>query len=596
MLISLYWLVFLLPGYSLFLFLRKKKNIMSDNYNFKTIILSFVGTSFLLSPVMIISYISKLEYKYFGLYFVALVIFGSIAIVNIFKNNIELKWNNIIKKRMLFICPLILIIVIDVLAFSKLKTYVVPGDAAFHVSRMFQLVNYGFSNNDPRIVGEKLYVYIFSLYHAILAIPAYLLSIEPIEIWEKSIYFFRVLEIATIYTFFFEVFKKRTLAIFMAFVLISYTYSGMSGTGLFLLSRFSVSIFYVVALIYLKEYLKKDRLKINNYFIFSVPLIVSSFYHPSVYMYAFYFEILFVVLLWQGKITFKEMIYLSIPMLLPIIIALYGYSNASGFIGKYINYDKSDILYFSDRLFSMRFEQLFTNKLMMMLLGLMVFLKYVRTSYYKTVVLLSVFVPIAIIYNPIICSLLLNKSGDWLLNRFKMLNIISNYLPFLPLYFGVKYVLRYIKNRKNKLLFVCAIALIIGLAGIRSYDEQKEWSVKLASLRNSRDLLPFRKFIKPDSVIISDIRTNSVIPTVLKNKVLNAENPFRHHNIVVEKLINNAPNYSLQERLQLIKEYNIKYMILPINMTWPADSHYTKLLAKTDKLLLYSIELKDYKL
>lgn len=180
----LFWLALAIPGYAVL--------CRFDRGQLKSGLLGVLGLSYLatlglLSPISILCHLLRLPVAVFAGACVLLVVAGVIEISR------RRWWRD---AGMLLVGAVgveLLIVVLDLVLGARTGAFM-DGDARVHLARIRQLLDHGFSNDDPFVAGGHFFsIYHTNLLHGLYAACAWVTRIDYLSVWYASLPFAKLL-------------------------------------------------------------------------------------------------------------------------------------------------------------------------------------------------------------------------------------------------------------------------------------------------------------------------------------------------------------------------------------------------------------------
>lgn len=180
----LFWLTLALPGYAA---LRHFDREQLKSGLLGTLGLSYLATFALLLPISTLCYVLRLPTAVFGGACLVLIIAGAIEIIR------NRWWREVGTLAVAALGVELLIVVVDLLWGARVGGLFM-GDPYLHLARIRQLLDHGFSDDDPFVAGEHFFsIYHANLLHALYAACAWITRIDHLGVWHASLPFAKLL-------------------------------------------------------------------------------------------------------------------------------------------------------------------------------------------------------------------------------------------------------------------------------------------------------------------------------------------------------------------------------------------------------------------
>lgn len=224
LLINAYWLSLPLIGFVLLRLIRDIKiipngmregsRLILKQHSLVVLLLSFVFTVFLCAVISLIFYIFNAPVKLLALMYVGSVLGACVYMFVFFIRRLWIKTDIDLlrlKNHTLLTKALVLVMLLAFLADYLLAIYIrsnVGGDTIYHMSRVVDIINYGFNIQTSFFHNLKDGAYHYNVIYALYAVPAKILHLEPIRVWEYSLGFYRLMQWLAIFTLGLYVFRE----------------------------------------------------------------------------------------------------------------------------------------------------------------------------------------------------------------------------------------------------------------------------------------------------------------------------------------------------------------------------------------------------
>ena len=208
----LFWLALAIPGYAALCHFDREQ-LKSGLLG--TLGLSYLATFGLLSPISILCYLLHLPVAIFGGFCVVLVATGVVEIIR------QGWWREVWKLAVGAVGVELVLLLFDLVLGARVGA-TFAGDARLHAARIRQLLDHGFTNDDPFVSGGHFFsIYHTNLVYALYAACSWITRIDYLGVWHASLPFSKLLITSGCYYLAWCVFERRWAAWIAALFFIS---------------------------------------------------------------------------------------------------------------------------------------------------------------------------------------------------------------------------------------------------------------------------------------------------------------------------------------------------------------------------------------
>ena len=208
----LFWLALAIPGYAALCHFDREQ-LKSGLLG--TLGLSYLATFGLLSPISILCYVPHLPVAIFGGACVVLVVAGIVEIIR------QGWWREVWKLAAGAVGIELALLLLDLILGARVGA-ILAGDARLHAARIRQLLDQGFTNDDPYVAGGHFFsIYHTNLMYALYAACSWITRIDYLGVWHASLPFSKLLVASGCYYLAWCVFERRWAAWIAALFFIS---------------------------------------------------------------------------------------------------------------------------------------------------------------------------------------------------------------------------------------------------------------------------------------------------------------------------------------------------------------------------------------
>lgn len=584
LLTNLYWLLFLIPGYSIWRHLKSKGIYHQNDQLASGFIFSVFYSAVLLLPFNILQFFATIPSIIPTLYFSFIVVLGIYYLIKTKDFIIQPKTIIAeIRKRKSTIGIFLIVLfgsyfligqIIKALALYEF-------DAWLHISKInFEMIN-GLSNIDPyfNIPGAQVIQSNFSsnLVHTLFVVPAKIFSflkVSPFFIWEYSISFFSLFSYSVVYSFIKKLTANKNLSIF---VLLIYFFSTFATQNQWL-AQYPTRLafmFMLISLIFLVDAIWSKKESIFNYaFVgFLVGLLGVSFLHQIIACLLILFSAGFFVVLWLFReIKLKKLAVYSAALLIGLPTSIYTKIYSKYMPTQIFKLADSDdwIIRLSSKFSMTKFpDQALTATFLITIIGVIVLSLIIKEKRIRLFLIYSVFFVNLLLYSPMF-GLVNQFIPTWGIVRIDYFVVILNWLLIgIPLWLLLDFV--FAKTNPEYKTRVGTYALVIFMLAlpaqkdIKLFYDVSAWNQ--GSYQYVKELLKWEKTIKPKAIILTDKSLSYSIPGIFNNYSAVLDNERTTDSIDTTERANDLIDFfyskkSAIEKKKLIEKYNIKYLIV----------------------------------
>lgn len=483
-----------------------------------------------------------------------------------------------LKKEVIFVLIYIAIIGFIISLFSG---YYPRGDASIHFQGISSIIN---SNKFilPKynlVTDNPIPDHAYDTYYYLIALISIKSGLHHSIVWHYLSPILSLILPFTLYSFLIKIIKNNTLIIFslLIFVILSLYFpilqQGTVYDALVYPNRIYLWLLLPVSISYLIQYLKSNN---NRDIIVSVLLAINLiFIHQNGFLFYLWFlggimVLSFILSYKKYFIKLISIIFITLIASIPFILLKFNYnksfinaSSANEWIEFYNLYKINDYLY-AFPIWLKKYDLLLFFLAIILIVLIIYKCKNKKYIYLKILIVSSFFVPIFIVFNPLIVPFLSKIISFPAIGRMMR-------MPLYYIVFGFSiycfYLYLYRKLKYNKIIKSIFITILLSIITFKlftiKYDNIHHKIPKISSY--------IRKIVPEKSVILSDALTSSDIVSFLNYKAV-----IIQFNGAVDLVNSNEQkklfsylfgnyNGNINEIVRLLKKYNVNYIILDKN-------------------------------
>ena len=451
LIVNLYWFTLPIIGYAFLRYVSsQKKEIFGLLYLAKYIIKQHAFVIFIYSFATYFALISLLSIPLYlvhapavvaSIIYVVFLVMAIVYLLVLFIKNMyytktidPFKLSGLDLYTKIIFTLLVVILVSDFFLAMYIKAFY-AGDAVFHLSRIVDIIAYGFNVNSPHHSSLPEAAYHYNAVYTLYIPLSQLGHIPPFTIWEYSLSFFRLLQWAAIFTLAMHI-TEKLIGLKRGIVLLSSSFSIlaimlMAGAQFIATYPSMVVVLWLILLVITISLHERQ----TRGFKYTIPVIslMIALTHPTYSLIALLFIIFY---LFSKGILFKgikiretyvyliSIVILSIPPIIsylvpgdlnetqqsifrPVTITIFGQ-----FIKRPFTYETG--------------ISLLTGILLVFSfigLSFLIYKQRARRSQFALLLSLTLFFPV-IVFNPLVYSRLSSILPFWLIERFSQMNVL----------------------------------------------------------------------------------------------------------------------------------------------------------------------------
>jgi hypothetical protein len=556
---DLFWLSTLIPGFAV-LHLCFGHDIRRGVLG--TLSWSFILTVGLVTPIVVVAYLFSFTIHTVVILYVAFTLLGIAAIL------ISSRWQNI-RRFISTIYKVELLIITFVTLSTAPKGSDLFYDHQMHVAKILYLRDIGFSLQDPyspvEVVESKFHI---NMYHAIHAIGSYLSGKEPLELWSRSAWFFKLLALGGIEFLTFTIFHNRwsgTIAVLGALWVIA------SMGGITLPQQVGAYVVFPILLAHVIEFLERRKKRVI------IKIVISSLALSVIHVAYWLLSVLVIIptllgwLVWNyrqvGFVSAGTSAIGGVLVGLPFLIITAMQPN-------YIMVQMGDLFLWETRTLHMleSWTLHFTSRadyIWMLSTGTMLALLLVlKKNRSKEIVLTSVFVSAFLyMYNPLFYEILMRLIPYWIINR---MHRIGEVIAYSVTAGGLAWMLRRtLRTKTTRMLFAITVvfaSLSVLKSTISLYYKSIDTGLILEQARELRDRL--RPILQDRVLVLADPEMSLFLPAVQISSVmapcLGNANPADKYVMqrydAAREFFN--PDTSIERRREITSMYHVDFVLI----------------------------------
>jgi hypothetical protein len=557
----LFWLSTLIPGFAV-LNLSFAGDLRSGVLGILS--WSFVLTMALITPIVVVAHVFNFTMLPVVIFYLTLVLLGAAGI------SISFRWGDVRDLTDATYSTALAIVGVVIASTASIGTGLLY-DHQMHVAKILYLRDIGFSLQDPYSPLEvAAAAFLVNTYYAIHAIGGYLSGKEPLEFWERSAWFFRLLALGGIEFLTLAIFQNRwsgTIAILGALWIMA-----VRG-GVVIPQEVGAYIVFPLLLAHVVEFL--DERKKTVVIKIAVASLSLSVIHVGYWLIVTI--VLIPTLLAWNVWNYRQPesvslvswaiggILVGIPFLL---ITAMQPNHVMEQMGNLFLWETSTFaITKSLTLHFMRPNDHAWMLLTAMMLVLLLILQKRKSS--GSIVLAGVFFSACLyMFNPLIYEILMNLIPYWIINRMRY---VGEIVALVAIPGGFAWMLRRTLQTKATRIVFALMVFCGGLALFkpiisRNYRWSEDGRIVLERAAEMRQTL--RPIVRNRSLILADPEMSLFIPAVQISSVmapcLGNANPADEY--VVERYRDAReyldPETSMQRRREIVSTYNIDFVLL----------------------------------
>ena len=575
LLLGIFWLLFLVPGFAAYTLFRDHKASMEPKGHLaRYIVFSFFFSCILLLPFVAIAFITPVSIHIVDYYMYVLT--GCAVVFLAFRYRLRpLKTIRLpATKDALWLGLAALLLAADFIISTKAKGFVVfGGDVWSHLASINHIVHHGFSVYDPYFINNGKPVidstHPANFTHLLLALPASILHISALNVWTYSSAFLRAIAFLTVYALVRQLTDNKKVA--LVAVLLFYLTQLPNEAMLTILYPANQALFASLFLFMLAlPLMKADPFKHKvTYGLYALSVLLVSCIHQLQWsLSALVLGSLYLFLLAARKISFKRTLALGAPLVLGFPTALFSLKYAK-YIPESVKNMNQDGLFHVSRFVILRPSAVYMPPIILILafVGLFFSRRYIKDYANRGLAYGILVVGAVLFFTPFL--MLINKFIPvWGIERYTYLvNVSLVLLASLPLWFFMRDF-----GKPNKRLLISAPLLAACLLFIGLYYFKFSSNFHYYGEINAHDYTVARKLssqaqsIRPGSVVLSDEFLSFLEPGLCDCYVVGIDNTRSTDslNSLQRQYDTDAfftvPSESYKKKI--LDEYNVRYVLI----------------------------------
>lgn len=602
--VNLYWILFLVPGFGGYLFLKNLSGKDSNDYFSLRLVYSFFISCTLFLPISIAAYFFTVGTLVSTLYFIVLILLGIVSIIKLsdlkmfFLSPQKLLYKISHLKPDFWTLLVIIMLALDFILSAAVKGYLHFGfDTWIHMAKINMDVFQGFSKFDPYLIdGTKNIIqsnYPSNIVHVIMAFPGKIFGVNTIWTWAYSVSFFRYITLAVVYVFARQMTKNKNLAIFTT---IFYYFGQVFSLG-FMIPTYPTFVAFLVAIFTLQVFFDLEEEAIFstkiNYFLYIVILISLSLTHQIISNIFTLFLAGFIAILWIAKkISFRKFVLLGTPLLLTLPTSVFTLIN-SKYVPQNVVDINNNVFHLTGRIYALQSPTTsITLGLLVAFLGLYLSFKFVERENRKILLFYAVAFNIVLLYTPLF--MLVNKFlPTWGIVRYDYFNaLFTLFLTALVFWFFISFFQEHkpTSGADNKFMVITAL---LTLAILHQTDFKTFYDLSNSNetaYRQMLDLQSLSSNLPEKTVVMADADVSFSLPSLSRSYVAGLDDTRTTDSIDTKQRdidMNNffKGDFPNSDKLIILKKYNASFVIL-------TDSEKTRVAA--EELGLTEVKQSSY--